>query len=309
MRTTRRELLALGAGLGAALPRPRAVPESRAHPAEDPLFRISLAQWSLHRRIRARELDPLDFPSFARGEFGIDAVEYVNQFFPDAAGDFRWLGELRERCERAGVRSLLIMIDAEGDLADADDEARRKAVENHFRWTAAAGFLGCHSLRVNASGSGSWEEQAARLTDSLRRLGDFAEPYGVDVIVENHGGPSASGKWLSEVMRRAAHPRVGTLPDFGNFRIAEGEEYDRYEGTRELLPWARGVSAKSYAFDERGEETTIDYRRMLRLVVDSGYRGHLGIEYEGEAHSEVDGVRLTQRLLERVRTELAAEAR
>jgi L-ribulose-5-phosphate 3-epimerase len=313
MRTTRRELLGLGAGLGAALTFPRAaLTRPRSAPARragDPLFRISLAQWSLHRRLRAGELAPLDFPAFARGEFGVEAVEYVNQFFPDKAGDFRWLEDLRARCEQAGVRSLLIMIDAEGDLAEPDDAARREAVENHFRWIAAAAFLGCHSLRVNASGSGSWEDQAARMTDSLRRLGDFADPYGIDVIVENHGGPSASGKWLSDVVRRAAHPRVGTLPDFGNFRIAAGEEYDRYQGTRELMPWARGVSAKSYAFDERGEETTIDYHRMLRLVVEAGYRGHVGIEYEGEAHSELDGVRLTQRLLERVCEELAAEAR
>jgi sugar phosphate isomerase/epimerase len=308
MRTTRRELLVLGAGLGAGLGPPRSQPAPGPTPArsEEPLFRISLAQWSFHRKLKAKELDPLDFPALAQDEFGIQAVEYVNAFFPDKAGDFRWLGELRARCDRAGVRSQLIMIDSEGDLAQPDDEGRRRAVDNHFRWIAAAGFLGCHSLRVNAAGALDWEQGAAHAADSLRRLGDQGERYGIDVIVENHGGLSSNGKWLSAVMRRANHARVGTLPDFGNFRVSITEEYDRYEGTRELMPWARAVSAKSYGFDARGEETTIDYHRMLRIVVEAGYRGHLGIEYEGERHSEVDGVRLTQRLLERVRAELAA---
>ncbi len=309
MSATRREFLALGAGLGAARSLARVVPAAGIPPASarDELFRISLAQWSLHRRLRAGALDALDFPGYARGEFGIEAVEYVNPFFPDKAVDFDWLEKLRARAERAGVRSLLIMIDGEGELAAADDEARRKAVENHFEWIAAAKFLGCHSIRVNAAGEGAWEERRDRAADSLRRLGDLGGEYGVNVIVENHGGLSSNGKWLAEVMQRAGHSRVGTLPDFGNFRVSPSEEYDRYEGTRELMPWARGVSAKSYAFDARGEETTIDFHRMLRIVLAAGYHGHLGIEYEGEAPSEPEGVRLTQRLLERVRDEIAAE--
>lgn len=290
-------LAALGTALGRLVPRAAAAPP----PGDAPWFRISLAEWSLHRALFAGELTHLDFPRRTREEFGLEGCEYVSTFFKDKAGDFAYLRELHARADDAGVRSLLIMVDGEGELGDADDAARRRAVENHHKWIAAAAFLGCHSIRVNAGGPGPREELAARCADSLQRLGAYGDGYGVDVIVENHGGPSSDGAWLAGVMRAAAHPRVGTLPDFGNFTIAEGQAYDRYRGVAELLPFARAVSAKSYDFDAEGDETTIDYARMLGLVKDAGYRGWIGIEYEGGRLSEPDGIRATRALLERLR--------
>jgi len=288
----------------AGLPRVGRAPLGPVGPADDPLFRISLAQWSLHRAHHEGHMTALDFAARARS-FDIDAIEYVNTFFMDKAGDFAYLRELKQRADDLGVKNLLIMIDAEGYLADADDAARRQAIENHFKWIAAAAFLGCHAIRVNAAGSGTPDEQRDRAADSLRRLAEMATPYGVSVIVENHGGISSNGAWLAEVMRTADHERVGTLPDFGNFRIAEGEHYDRYRGVAELMPFAKAVSAKSHDFDEHGEETSTDYRRMLQLVLDAGYHGYVGIEYEGSRLSEDDGIRATKTLLETVRAEIA----
>ena len=299
----RRSVLAAGVGLGSFLVA-RASP-ARAQAASSELFRISLAEWSFHRMIRAGELDPRDFAPLAKKEFGLEAVEHVNTFFQDKATDFAYMNDMKKRATDAGVRSLLIMCDAEGELGDADDGARRRAVENHFRWIAAARFLGCHSIRVNAAGQGTAEEVSKRAADSLHRLAVQAERYDLNVIVENHGGYSSNGAWLAKTIRDADHPRAGTLPDFGNFRISDTEEYDRYQGVAEMMPFARGVSAKSHDFDAAGNETHTDYRRMLKIVLDAGYHGHLGIEYEGEGVSEKEGVRLTKALLERVRTELA----
>jgi sugar phosphate isomerase/epimerase len=101
------------------------------------------------------------------------------------------------------------------------------------------------------------------------------------------------------------HPRCGTLPDFGNFQVAEGEWYDRYQGVEELMPFAKAVSAKSHAFDDQGNERDTDYARMMRIVLDAGYRGWVGIEYEGDEVGEPEGIRATKTLLERVRGELA----
>ena len=272
---------------------------------DEPLFRISLAQWSLHKALRAREIDNLDFARVAK-ELGVGAVEYVNSFFKARATDFDYLGEMKARAEDAGVESLLIMIDGEGALADADDEGRRRAIERHFKWLAAARFLGCHSIRVNAAGGGSWEESRDRAADSLRRLATVAEDYELNVIVENHGGLSSNGKWLAEVMRKADHPRVGTLPDFGNFKLQGDEWYDRYRGVEELMPFAKAVSAKSHEFDAEGNEVRTDYRRMMKIVLDAGYRGWVGIEYEGGGLGEREGIVATRRLLERVREELAS---
>lgn len=272
-----------------------------------PLFDISLAEWSLHLTLFAGELDNLDFPATAKQDFGIDAVEYVNQFFKDKAEDQSYLSELKRRADDNGVQNVLIMCDGEGNLGDPDGQARTQAVENHYRWVEAAKYLGCHSIRVNARSQGSPEEQRELAVDGLRRLTEFAAEREINVIVENHGGISSNGEWLASVMTAVDHPRCGTLPDFGNFRIAEGETYDRYKGVAELMPFAKGVSAKANAFDENGNEPNTDYVRMMRIVLDAGYRGYVGIEYEGRELSEPDGIRATKRLLEKVRSQLEEE--
>lgn len=277
--------------------------------AGKPWFDISLAEWSLNRTLRANRLTNLEFPKVARSEFGIHAVEYVNQFFMDKARDETYLRELKSICEGEGVRSVLIMCDNEGNLGDPDAARRQRAVENHHKWADAAKFLGCHSIRVNAAtgNTGSFEEQQQRAADGLAKLGDYCRPLGLNAIVENHGGLSSNGEWLAGVMQKVGQPNVGTLPDFGNFQInrATGENYDRYQGAEKLMPFAKGVSAKSYDFDANGNETTIDYRRMLRIVKAAGYRGHIGVEYEGSRLDEYAGIRATQRLLEVVRDETA----
>jgi sugar phosphate isomerase/epimerase len=268
-------------------------------------FKISLAEWSLHRTIFGGELDNLDFPAFAKREFGIDCVEYVNQFFLDNAQDQAYLAELKNRCDDNEVRSGLIMCDREGDLGDPDDAARAKAVENHYKWVEAAKFLGCHSIRVNARSAGSYNQQMELAADGLRRLCEFAAPFAMNVLVENHGGLSSNGTWLASVIRKVDLPNCGTLPDFGNFQTSPGEWYDRYQGVRELMPYAKGVSAKSHEFGADGREVRTDYFQMMEIVLGVGYHGHVGIEWEGDSPGEVEGIRLTQRLLEQVRTGVA----
>ena len=271
-----------------------------------PLFQISLAEWSLHRTLFDGKLDNLDFAKTAKNDFGIEAVEYVNQFFKDKARDRKYLAEMKKRASDLSVKSVLIMIDSEGALGDADEARRKQAVENHYKWVEAARFLGCHSIRVNAQSQGSYEEQMDRAADGLRRLVEFGASHRINVIVENHGGLSSNGAWLSSVIKKVNHPRCGTLPDFGNFNLGGGQQYDRYKGVQELMPFAKGVSAKSGDFDEQGNENRIDYRRMMKIVLDAGYRGYVGIEYSGNTLSEPDGIRATKKLLERVRDELAS---
>lgn len=279
--------------------------EAKPTEAELKLFSISLAEWSLHKMLRAGTLDHLDFPITAKREFGIDGVEYVNTFFAKK-GDAAYVEELRRRCDDAGVRSVLIMCDGEGDLGNADQIKRLKAVENHYKWVDAAKRLGCHSIRVNAQSSGSFAEQQDLAADGLRRLCVFADDYGINVIVENHWGLSSNGQWLAGVMKKVAHPRIGTLPDFGNF---DPKQYDRYQGVADMMPWARGVSAKSYNFNTTtGETDKIDYTKMMTIVMKAGYHGRVGIEYEGDNLSEYDGIRATKKLLEKFRAQYALKA-
>lgn len=279
-------------------------------------FKTSLAEWSLHKSLFAGTLNHLDFPAKAKNDFGISAVEYVNQFFKDKAKDEAYLTELKKRCDDNGVTSVLIMCDGEGELGNKDAKQRKLAVENHYKWVEAAKFLGCHSIRVNAAGEGVAEEVAKNATDGLRSLSEFAKGVGINVIVENHGGYSSNGQWLSGVIAATGMDNCGTLPDFGNFCInrtkpesntPEGwantkclEEYDRYKGVEELMPYAKGVSAKSYNFDSDGNCIESDYAKLLPLVKAAGYTGYIGIEYEGSQLSEDEGISKTKALLERI---------
>ena len=267
-------------------------------------FSISLAEWSFHKALFAKKMDHLDFAKVAKTEFGIDAVEYVNQFFKDKAKDEQYLADMKKRADDHGVKSVLIMCDGEGHLGDPDEGMRKKAVENHHKWVDAAKFLGCHSIRVNAHSEGTYEEQQKYASDGLRQLTEYGDKNGLNIIVENHGGLSSNGKWLAGVMKLVDHRRCGTLPDFGNFRITKSEEYDRYKGVEEMMPFAKGVSAKSHDFNDQGDEVHTDYRRMLKIVLKAGYHGRVGIEYEGEKLSEKEGVAATKKLLEKVREEL-----
>jgi len=264
-------------------------------------FPISLAQWSLHKAFFGKQLDPLDFAKVARTEYGVEGLEYVNQFFKDKATDMAFLKDLKQRAADHGLRNVLIMIDGEGQLGHPEEAKRIEAVNNHHKWVDAAKFLGCHSIRVNAYSTGTWDEQRDRAADGLARLVEYGKKQRINIIVENHGGLSSNGKWLSEVMRKVGDKRCGTLPDFGNFRLGPNEEYDRYQGVTEMMPFAKGVSAKSNDFNDAGDEIHTDFVRMMKIVKDAGYSGFVGIEYEGSKLSEPEGIKATKRLLERIR--------
>jgi L-ribulose-5-phosphate 3-epimerase len=312
-RSSRRNFLgACGAGLllgGLALPKvARATsPLTNGFAAEELPFKISLAEWSLHRTLQAGKMTNLEFARTAKQDFGIEAIEYVNSFFKDKANDQKYLADLNARAKDNGVTQLLIMCDGEGDLGDPDEKARKKAVENHHRWVDAAKTLGCHSIRVNAASKGSFDEQIKLAADGLAQLSDYAKKVGLNVIVENHGGLSSNGEWLAKVMKMVGKDNCGTLPDFGNFRVSADQMYDRYLGVEQLMPFAKAVSAKSHEFDANGNDTQTDYMKMMKIVLDAGYHGYVGIEFEGGG-DEATGIRKTKALLERCQKEFGKKA-
>lgn len=284
------------------------------NPGDSLFFKLSLAQWSLSKPIMGGEMDPMDFAQKAN-ELGFTGIEYVSQLYykklqeagndPEAMQTL--LDSLKSKSEQYNVENLLIMVDAEGDLASPKEEERNKAVENHKKWVDAAEFLDAHSIRVNLFGSNDPEEWKAAATDGLQKLSDYAAGKNINVLVENHGYLSSNAKLLAEVMEAVDRENAGTLPDFGNFCLKrEGgelwrancvEEYDKYKGVEELMPHAKAVSAKSYDFNEEGQETKIDYGRMLQIVKDGGYTGYIGVEFEGEKLSAEEGILATKELL------------
>ena len=303
-------MAALGVGSTACAMNKRAQTAAAA-----PFFEISLAEWSLNKALFSKKMTNLDFPVMAKQQFGISAVEYVNQFFMDKAKDTAYLNELLKRCKDNGVTNHLIMIDGEGGLGDLDTAKRMQAVEKHYKWVDAAKYLGCRTIRVNAFGEGSAEDVHKAAVEGLSRLGEFAAKQDINVIVENHGSYSSNGAWLASVMKQINKPNVGILPDFGNFCIKRDtggpwggkclEEYDRYKGVAEMMPYAKGASAKTMNFDEQGNCVETDYVRMMKIVKDAGFKGYVGIEYEGDKVSEEEGIRKTKALLEKTAAALA----
>lgn len=286
-----------------------------------PFFKLSLAQWSLHKQIISGELSPLDFAQKA-SEFGFEGIEYVSLLYREELKKDKdpkiamqiLLDTLKMKSEKYGVRNVLIMVDNEGTLGTVDLKEREQAIENHKKWVDAAAFLGCHSIRVNAKGEGTAEEVAKAAIDGLSKLSDYAAKQGINVLVENHGGYSSNGEWLANVMKKVDKPNCGTLPDFGNFCLTGGygsindenckETYDIYKGVGEMMPYAKAVSAKSYDFDEDGNQPSIDYVKMLQIVKDAGYTGFIGVEYEGDNLTEVDGIFATKNLMLKANAEL-----
>lgn len=274
-------------------------------PCNQPFFKISVAQWSLNKLFWDQRLDNRDFGKYVREQFDLDAVEWVNQFFKDQAQDFAYLREMRQRCDDAGVKTVLVMVDGEGKIGHPDAVERKKTIENHMKWVIASKSLGGHSIRVNAESEGTWDEQRKLVADGLHQLTEYARGFGINVIVENHGGLSSNGKWLSQVIQTVGLPECGTLPDFGNFDLGDGTQYDRFRGVNELMPYAKAVSAKCFNFNADGTHKEFDFARMMRIVVSHGYRDYVGVEYEGEG-DRVAGVKACVNLLKTLQTQLLA---
>ncbi len=272
--------------------------------------KISLAQWSLHRQFNDGSLDPIDFAHLARANFGIDAVEYVNQFYVQSVNDESFWLDMKKRAENDSVKSLLIMVDDEGDLGDSGDAARNTAVENHYKWVNAAKLLGCHSIRVNAFGASDNKVYRAAIIDGMGKLSAYAAKENLNIIIENHGLHSSNARLIVDIIKEVNMPNFGTFPDFGNWCLNEKwgstqanrctDSYDIYKGVNEFLPYAKAVSAKSYDFKDNGDETSLDYYKLLKLVKDSGYDGYIGVEYEGERLSESEGIIATKALIKKV---------
>ena len=297
-----------------------AVAEETTMEEVKPEIKISLAQWSIHKMIFEDDVDPYTFAEKA-SKWGFDGLEYVSALYYKEleAAKFseeamnHWVEKSKAQSEKYGLENLLIMVDGQGDIASVDADARKAAVENHYKWVDAAAALGCHSIRVNLNGTQDPVEWVPASVDGLTQLATYAKDKGINIIVENHGGPSSNAEMLVEVMEKVGMDNVGTLPDFGNFCIKREagdyysskclEEYDRYKGVKEMMPYAKGVSGKSYDFDAEGNETTIDFARMMKIVEDAGYSGYVDVEYEGNELSEEEGILATKKLLERLLAE------
>jgi len=289
-------------------------------------FKLALSQFSLASQFWSKQLDPLDFPQKTMKTFGIAGLDYCSMFFATKAKDTTFLNELRKRALDNGCYNQRIMIDGEGVLGDLNKDVRIKAVENHNKWIDAAATLGCPMIRVNVEGEGDPAEVAKAAIESLNALIDYGKKSNIDVIVENHVGISCNGGWLANVMKEMNNSHCGTLADFGNFCINRTkpptndiagwmqtkclEEYDRYKGIKELMPFAKGVHAKTHVFDASGNDTETDFAKMFKIIGDSGFKGWVSVEYEGglikmyaKDNKYLDddaGVLATKKLIEKV---------
>ena len=284
--------------LATAIPATFSSPLATAKEKKSPWLKISLQQYSFNRMFRSENLDPLDYPRFAVEKTKIKALEYFNGFFEDKLESRKFLIELKKRCVDLGIENQLMLCRSDLALDSAGSEERKKAATKLARWGEFAKELGCHSIRVDCRSKGNREEVKKQAVDGLNQLCDILESTEINAIVENHGNWSSRGDWVKEVMELVNRDNCGTLPDFGNF-----EDYDRYQGVKDMLPWAKAICAKVHKIDPNGEAGDTDFTRMLKIVRESGFKGFIGIEFEGAAEP-VAGVLATQRLIEKTLREL-----
>ena len=265
-------------------------------------FEISVAAWSFHREIFSNRLTLIDTVALVREELDLGALELVNTLFEVPTA--RYVDKFAARAEEQRVTLPLLMCDGEGDLGAADLDERALALRNHQKWIWIAADLGCGAIRVNWKG---WkgDEESVPIDDLIERsratfseLVQLGMEHHVDILVENHGGPSSDPDLLVRLMEAVDSPHFGTLPDFGNFP----EGTDIYAAVDAMMPWAGAVSAKCYDFGSNGEETSIDFERMLEICIDQhGYTGFIGVEFEGDRLPEREGTRACRDLLTRLR--------
>ncbi|WP_345274981.1 sugar phosphate isomerase/epimerase family protein [Litoribaculum gwangyangense] len=275
----------------------------------NPFFKLSLAQWSLHRTFNDKGVSPFKFAEMAK-DMGFEGIEYVSQIYLDQIKELGFdkvIDSLKVMSDINSITNVLIMVDNEGDIANPDEEARNKAVENHMKWVNAAQKLGCHSIRVNTFGTNDYDVWKVTVVDGLKKLSEYATTKNINILCENHGWLSSDAPKLMEAIKEVNMSNCGTLPDFGNWCIkrkegaqwgeCEEEFSDKYKGIQMMLTNAKAVSAKSYDFDDIGNETTLDYPRIISMVKDSGYESFIGVEYEGKRLNEKDGILATKALL------------
>lgn len=275
--------------------------------------KISLAQWSMNRSFFSGKKDAIDF-SIHAASMGFHGVEYVNQFYFDqlksgttSSKNVKSLAKnLNTRSKDNNISNVLIMVDVEGNLADSSTQVIKTSIEQHKKWVELAAEIGCHSIRVNLAGEKDSKIWIEKSVEGLTGLCEFAQTMGINIIVENHGGLSSDASLLAQVMKKTNLENCGTLPDFGNFCISGRgsdlvckEWYDMYKGVAELMPYAKSVSAKSYDFDDNGNETKIDYAKMMKIVKENNYDGFIGVEYEGSRLKEREGILATKKLIQR----------
>lgn len=284
-------------------------------------FEFSLAQWSFNKSFREGGISPYEFAKMAN-ELGFKGLEYVSQLYPDVIESDDKDAAIQVFVEKNNalaaqyqMKNVLIMIDEEGNLSSSNEKERMTAIENHKKWIAAAHQMGCSAVRLNLYGEKDPEKWIANSIKSLKELSDYGSERNINVIVENHGRITSNIPFLMRAINDTQKANCGTLPDFGNFCIAEDgygslsdgsckEVYDPYKGVAEMMPKAFGVSAKSYDFDADGNETTLDYYKLLSIVKEAGYNGFIGVEYEGHRLSEQEGILATKKLLENVASKL-----
>jgi len=261
-------------------------------------IRISLGQWSLHKAMGRRLLSNLDFPRVAREQFGIEGLEFVNFLWEAPTSDY--IQRVKRAMSSTATKAVLMMCDGEGLMAHSVKEKRLQTAANHYKWVDIAAELGAHAIRANLGAEKEPKTPAEvdavvnYAAESFRKLAEYGASRKVNVVVENHGGVSSDPVAMARVIKAVKLPNLGVLPDFGNF----AKEVDRYDAIAKFMPYAKAVTFKCVDFKD-GKETTMDMDRLMKSVLDSGYRSWVGIEYGGDRLTEYEGIQAAKNYLER----------
>lgn len=242
---------------------------------------LSCETYSLRSYFGSKEITYLTVPKLLK-QMGIPGVTY-NDIWMES-WDNAYLDRIKRACREAGVKITGLI--CEGNLATQDEAKWEEQIRTDEKKMRAAAYLGAPIVRLNIGGLGDEKLDATigvqRVIAAFKRLLPLAKELNVKMTIENHGGVSKKADWILEIIKGTDPKWVGACLDFGNW-----PDEIRNSESAKLAPYAYHTHVKCHTFTSEGEDTNKDYKYLLGLLKNSGYRYAVSIEYEGPDDQKV----------------------
>jgi sugar phosphate isomerase/epimerase len=263
----RRQLLTTT--LAAALPL-----ESQPSPSPKLRFRAGLVAYSYRKALAAKTLTYDDLIRRI-ADWGLDGLDCTVYWFPDTSPQY--LAGLRRTAFKNGVQ--IYNAGVRVSLSQPTPELQEAEVANIRKWVDVADHLGAGHVRVFGGNipKGATEAQAiAWAAEVLKRGAEYSGSKGIILGVENDYGLTVEAGPTAAIVKQADTPWAGVNADTGNLRK------DGYQALETLLPYVTSVHLKSQVADANGTKQPADWPRLLNMLGAAGYKGYVGLEYEGD---------------------------
>ena len=265
--------------------------------------RLAVATWPFRRRIIAPKNDARDpklpavdlagFAAFVKQEFGLTAIEPLDQHFPSQTTAY--MRELRAALDHLGMRVANLPIDASVDLGSSDPETHQQALDVYRTWIDHAVVLGSPSVRIATPKCGG-PQDVTRPAEVLVPVADYAKARGVMVHLENDDPVLANATRITAILRAAANPNLRALPDFGNGLMA-GDSAFAVNQARLMFEFPGRIAHVKDAEEVDHQHRTVPLDQLFTIARNAKFTGSFSLESDSSADPVPDTHHLIERSL------------